>query len=118
MKKQLIAGAMALLVTGCGVVGWKYDYEGKRYTMTQANSEYHQNAIADVRQRYGDPAAQHDLANLKGACELLQSYAARAPDPGQFTPARELLDRDARMTCAKAHAIETRAEPHTAAQIP
>jgi hypothetical protein len=102
-------GFCALAEAGCASVGWQYKYDGKEYTMTQENSDYHQRAIADVRSRFGDPAAQFDVANLKGACEMLQRYAAGAPAPGQFTPARELLDREARTTCAKAHSLETRA---------
>jgi hypothetical protein len=124
MKKQRLAlfllGSFGILPTlaGCGTVGWKYRYDGKEYTMTQSNSEYHQHAMADVRSRFGDPAAQVEVANLKGACELLQRYAAGAPDPGQFTPARELLDREARATCAKAHSVETRGEGKPATRAP
>lgn len=98
--------ATMLASTGCSIVGWKYSYRGQQYTMTKPNSDYHEHAIRDVRTRYGDPLAQEDVAKLKGACELLQKYAAEAPDPGSFTPARDLLDAEAHTTCAKWHAAE------------
>lgn len=97
-------GWSAVLV-GCAV-GWPYSYNGHHYTMTKENSDYHQRAVTDVRTRYGDPHAQEEVAKLKGACELLQKYAAQAPEPGSFTPARELLDHDAHEACAKAHVRE------------
>lgn len=105
----------ALLSAACGIVGFQYQYEGQSYTMTRENSDYHQAAIKDVRSRYGDPAAQEDVRNLKGACELLQKYAATAPDGGSFTPARSLLDSEARQTCQRWHAREATLE--TKAQI-
>ncbi|MBX3188982.1 MAG: hypothetical protein KF819_18320 [Labilithrix sp.] len=102
MRVALAAGiAIGVSLTGCAV-GWPYSYAGQQHTMTKENSDYHAKAIADVRTRYGDPNAQDDAAKLKRACELLQRYAAKAPDPGSFTPARELLDHDARATCEKA----------------
>ena len=105
----LLATALSSLA-GCGVVGWQYRYDGQQYTMTRPNIDYHEHAIKDVRTRYGDPAAQEDLAKLKGACELLQRYAAEAPDPGSFTPARDLLDEDARRTCNKAQHLKAQAD--------
>ncbi|AKV02201.1 hypothetical protein AKJ09_08864 [Labilithrix luteola] len=104
---------LAVASTGCSMVGWKYDYGGRHYTMTKENSDYHAKAIRDVRTRYGDPQAQTDIANLKGACELFQKYAAEAPDPGSFTPARELLDADVRSTCARWHQQEHRDQQAT-----
>lgn len=100
----------AALAAGCSVVGFRYHYAGQSYTMTKENSDYHEAAVKDVRIRFGDPAAQEDVAKLQGACELLQRYAADAPDPGSFTPARDLLDADARMTCAKWHQNEETAK--------
>lgn len=104
----LLGAAFAL--AGCGVVGWQYRYGGHQFTMTRPNIEYHEHAIKDVRTRYGDPAAQEDVAKLRGACELLQEYAAEAPDPGSFTPARDLLDADARSACKKAQHLKEQAD--------
>lgn len=100
----------ALLLAGCGMVGWKYNYGGHEYTMTKSNSDYHEHAVKDVRTRFGDPSSQDDVAKLKGACELLQKYAADAPDPGQFTPARELLDNEAHTACERAHSAKEQAD--------
>jgi hypothetical protein len=104
-----LGGSLALL-SGCGIVGWKYNYAGHEYNMTKSNSAYHQAAVSDVRARYGDPSVQQDATKLAGACELLQKYAAGAPDPGQFTPARELLDNDAKTACSKAERGKERDE--------
>ncbi len=102
--------ACGLALAGCGIVGWKYNYGGHEYTMTKSNSEYHERAVKDVRSRFGDPNSQHDVAKLQGACDLLQKYAADAPDPGQFTPARELLDNEAHTACAKSQALKEQAD--------
>lgn len=96
-----IVVALSVTLAGCAV-GFPYSYGGQKYTMTKENSDYHDSAITDVRRRFGDPNAQEDVAKLKGACELLQRYAAEAPTPGSFTSARELLDRDAQIACARA----------------
>lgn len=104
LVKRAAEVGMTLSLAGCGVVGWHYRYGGQELTMTRPNIEYHEHAIKDVRTRYGDPSAQDDVAKLRGACELLQKYAAEAPDAGSFTSARDLLDQDARATCAKARA--------------
>ncbi len=109
MKNIALLG-VALALLGCGVVGWQYRYGGQQYTMTRPNIEYHEQAIKDVRTRYGDPSAHDDIAKLKGACELLQKYAAEAPDPGSFTPARDLLDGEARSTCQKAQHLKEQAD--------
>ena len=101
MKLPLV---LCPLLAGC-FVGWHYRYEGSEYTMTRANSEYHEAAIRDVRSRYGDPHVQTDPEKLKGACELLQKYSTTAPDPGSFTGARELLDQEARHTCTRSQEI-------------
>jgi len=108
VKGSALLGS-ALALAGCGVVGWQYQYGGQHFTMTRENIEYHQRAVKDVRTRYGDPSAQEDIAKLNGACELLQKYAAEAPDPGSFTPARDLLDHDARATCGKAQHLTEQA---------
>ncbi len=102
--RALSVPLLTILVAGCGIVGWKYDYGGHPYTMTKESSDYHRKAIADVRGRFGDPQVQDDPAKLRGACELLQKYSADAPDPGQFTSARELLDADAHTACGRATA--------------
>lgn len=91
--------ALLAPTVGCGFVGLHYRYGGREYTMTKPNIDYHENAVREVRRQFGDPESLHDVAALKGACELLRRYAAEAPEPGQFTPARELLDHEARTTC-------------------
>jgi hypothetical protein len=89
-----------LLVLGCSV-GWQYSYRGKQYSMTQASIDYHRAAIADVQRRHGDPRLQEDPDQLRQACTLLQKYAAESPEPGAFTPARELLDAEASVACGR-----------------
>jgi hypothetical protein len=78
--------------------------------MTAENRDYHQDAIRDVRNRFGDPHSEQDAAKLKGACALLQKYAANAPDPGSFTSARDLLDGEAGEVCHRSHVLEAQAE--------
>jgi hypothetical protein len=107
---------LAILTAGCGMVGWKYDYAGHPYTMTKESSDYHRKAVADVRSRFGDPRIQEDPDKLKGACELLQKCSADAPDPGQFTSARELLDADAHTTCARSSAAAREASSQAASK--
>jgi hypothetical protein len=99
-------GLIGVLAVGCSVVGFRYTYRGQEYTMTRPNSDYHQAAVRDVRARFGDPESQHEIAKLQGACELLNQYAAQAPDPGSFTPARDLLDAEAKSTCHQWHERE------------
>jgi hypothetical protein len=99
----VVAMGMAMALTaGCGVVGFHYTYRGHVYTMTKENSDYHEAAVHDVRTRFGDPDAQHDVPKLQGACDLLNRYAADAPSPGSFTPARDLLDAEAKSACHRA----------------
>lgn len=103
------AGALAVVSSGCGFVGFKYSYRGHAYTMTAENRDYHQEAIRDVRGRFGDLHSEEDVAKLKGACELLQKYSAGAPDPGSFTSARDLLDGESSVICHRWHEREARA---------
>jgi hypothetical protein len=101
-----------MVALGCGALGWKYEYRGQEYTMTQTSIEYHENAVRDVWERFGNLETERDIAKLEGACHLLGQYFANAPSPGSFTSVRSVLHTDLGRVCQRAERLKEEAVQH------
>ena len=99
----------------CGIVGFQYEHNGQRYTMTRESIDYYEESSKSVQTRFGVVALQTDPQKVKGACDALQGYVANAPDPGSFTSAKLLLEVDAANACSRWQSMEAtaRAEAET-----
>jgi hypothetical protein len=108
----IVIFAVLCLITLSSCLGWKYRHNGKTFTMTTGQSDYHKQAYAEIQRRVDaartDGSEEVDLLRLE--CESYDEFIDRAPKSNYHTSAVKVLQRDKTKACKALASAERRLE--------